>query len=113
MDVVARICDLPLQFKARGKVSLVELVHESGYQADQEALTVDAVSERLRGHPDLIDAWLGYSEDKRTSSGWYVTQRSGDAFEVGHYPKGDRISVTGRASACAESIVREVRSIAG
>lgn len=111
MDVVTRVCDLPVQFKARGTVSVLDLVDESGYRADPASLTVDAVCAHLRGHPDLVDAWLAYSEDKRTSAGWYVTQRSGDTFEVGHYPEGDRISVTGPVSACAEFIVREVRSI--
>jgi hypothetical protein len=73
MDVVARICDLPVQFKARRTASVIQLVDESGYRADPGSLTVNAVSAHLDAHPDLVDAWLAYSEDKRTSSGWYVT----------------------------------------
>jgi hypothetical protein len=102
MDVVARTYSLPVEFKARGTVSVI-----------QASLTVDTVSMHLRQHPELIDAWLAYSEDKRTSSGWYVTQCSADSFEVGYYPKGERIFIAGAATACAEFIVREVRSIAG
>jgi len=113
MDVVAKICDLPVQFKVRGNVSVVDLVAASGYPAAPEALTVTAVSAYLREHPDLIEAWLTYSEDKRTSSGWYVSQRSSGTFEIGYHPQGERISVSDRATACAEFIVREVRSIAG
>lgn len=81
MDVVAKICALPLEFKARGTVSVVQLIDESGYRSTRAALTVEAVWAYLGGRPDLIDAWLAYSEDKRTSSGWYITQRSGDSFE--------------------------------
>jgi len=88
-------------------------VDESGYRAAPGSLTVDAVSRYLHEHPALIEAWLAYSEDKRTSSGWYITQRSDDTFEIGYHPKGERIVIAGRASACAEFIVREVRSIAG
>jgi hypothetical protein len=113
MDVIARICGLPAQFKARGDVSVSQLVEESGYLAAPADLTVESVSTYLREHPELIEAWFGYSEDKRTSSGWYVVERPRDTFEVGEYPKGDRISIAGRASACAEFIVREIRSIAG
>lgn len=113
MDLVARICDLPLRFKARRTVSVVQLVDESGYRAAPTELTVDAVSAHLREHPQLIEAWLRYSEDKRRSSGWYVTRRSSDTFEVGYYPGGERFSVVSPTSACAEFIVREVRSIAG
>jgi hypothetical protein len=113
MDVVARICELPIQFKGRGTVSVIQLVDESGYRAAAGSLTVDAVLTYLREHPHLIEAWLGYSEDKRTSSGWYVTERSSDNFEIGYHPRGERISIAGRAPACAEFIVREIRSIAG
>jgi hypothetical protein len=118
MDMVARICEIPVQFKARGTVSrgtvsVTQLVDESGYRAAPASLTVDVVSMYLREHPDLIEAWLAYSEDKRASSGWFVTQRPGDTFEIGYHPKGERITVPGRAPACAEFIVREVRSIAG
>ena len=113
MDVVGGICELPVQFKARRTVSVSQLVDESGYRTDPGTLTVDEVSRHLHKHPDLIEAWLAYSEDKRTSSGWYLTRRSDDIFEIGYYPEGERIVVAGHAAACAEFIVREVRSIAG
>jgi hypothetical protein len=113
MDVVAKVCDLPVQFRARGNVSVVQLLEESGYRAAPETLSVAAVSAHLHKHPDLIEAWFMYSEDKRTSSGWYISQRSNGVFEIGQYPEGERISASGRVPACAEFIVREVRSIAG
>jgi hypothetical protein len=113
LDVVGGICELPVQFKVRGTVSIIQLVDESGYRTAPESLTVEEVSRYLHEHPDLIVAWLSYSEDKRTSSGWYITRRSDDTFEIGYHPKGERIVVAGDAPACAEFIVREVRSIAG
>lgn len=113
MHVVARICGLPAQFKARGNVSVSNLVEESGYFAAPAELTVESVSTYLREHPELIEAWFGYSQDKRTPSGCYLIERPHETFEVGDYPKGDCISIADRVSACAEFIVREVRSIAG
>jgi len=113
MDVVAEVCDLPVRFKTRGDASVAMLVDESGYRQTPSALTVETVSAHLERRPDLVDAWFGYSEDKRASSGWYVTERSAGMFEVGHYPSGERLSMTARVRACAEFIVREVRAIAG
>jgi hypothetical protein len=113
MDVIARICDLPVQFKTRENVSVLQLLEDSGYREAPSKLTAESVSKYLYGHPDLTEAWFAYSEDKRTSSGWYLVQRSGDAFEIGYIPKGERISIEGRVPACAEFIVREVRAIAG
>lgn len=111
-EIVARICAIPALFKALGNVSVAELVERSGYRVAAAELTVDAISSYLRERPDLIEAWLGYSEDKRTSSGWYIRQLSRDAFEIGWYPQGERIVVSGKAEACAEFIIREIRSIA-
>jgi hypothetical protein len=113
MDMIARVCALPVEYEAREDVSIFRLVEESGYVSARATLTVDVVSEYLREHPDLIEAWLGYSEDKRTSSGWYITRRSGAAFEIGYFPQGERISVADPARACAEFVVREIRAIAG
>ncbi len=108
MDVVADICELPLRLRIRN-ISVIALVEESGYRDDPNALTVDAISSYLAEHPELVDSWFGYSEDKRTSSGWYVKQLAADAFEIGYYPKGEPLSISGRIPACAEFIVRESR----
>ena len=113
MDLIAKLCALPVHFKSRRDVSVDQLVGESGYHVDPEALSVEAVSAHLREHPELVEVWLAYSEDKRTSSGWYIVPGPGDTFEVAFYPEGERLSMKGRVHACAEFIVREVRSIAG
>ena len=113
MDVVARICEIPVEFKARGDVSVLQLVRESGFGAQHATVTVDALGKYLRDKPDLIDAWFRYSEDKRTSSGWYILQRPDGQFEVAFFPKGQSLVTANRASACAEFVLREVRAIAG
>jgi len=113
MDVIANICALPVHLKARGTASIDQLVEESGYRSARGTVTTGAVYAHLREHPHLIDAWLAYSEDKRASSGWFVTRSSSDRFEIGRDPSGERIPVADRVAACAEFIVREVDSIAG
>lgn len=110
MDVVADVCEIPVRL-IRGDVSVWKLVDESGYRHSPMILSVEAVSSYLAQHPGLVDAWLGYSADKRTSSGWYIVEKSAGTFEVGDYPKGRREYFTDRDRACAEFIIREVRSI--
>jgi hypothetical protein len=113
MDVVAEVCEIATRFKARGDVSVLKLVDESGYRSSPTALSADAVTSYLARHQALVDAWIGYSEDKRVSSGWYIVETSGHRFEVGYYPRGGCLCFEDRDRACAEFIVREVRSIAG
>ena len=112
MDIVARICEIPVEFKARGDVSVLQLIRESGFEAQHVTVTVDALCKYLRDKPALIDAWFGYSEDKRTSSGWYILQRPNGQFEVAFFPKGESLITANRASACAEFVLREIRAIA-
>jgi len=113
MGLVADVCEIPARFQARGDVSIVSLVDEAGYRDAPADLKVEAVATYLAQHPALVDAWIGYSGDKRVSSGWYIIENSGQRFEVGYYPQGERLYFEDRDRACAEFIVREVRSIAG
>lgn len=106
---------MPVRFHARGDVSVLRLVDESGYRDSPAALTVNAVSAYLAQHSGLVDAWLGYSSDKRVLSGWYFTERSADKFVVGYlgnHPNGGEFTFSDRIRACAEFIIREVRWIA-
>jgi len=110
MDVVADVCQIPVRLN-RGDVSVWTLVDESGYRDSPTVLSVEAVSSYLAQHPALVEAWLGYSADKRVSSGWYIVEKSAGTFEVGSYPQGRPEYFTDRDRACAEFIIREVCSI--
>lgn len=76
MDVVADVCQIPVRIN-RDDVSVWKLVDESGYRDSPMILSVEAVSSYLAQHPGLVDAWLGYSADKRVSSGWSPVRRGG------------------------------------
>jgi len=110
MDVVADVCQIPVGLN-RGDVSVWTLADESGYRDSPAVLSVEAVSSYLALHPALVDAWLGYSADKRVSSGWYIVERSAGMFEVGYYTQGTPEYFYDRDRACAEFIIREVCSI--
>ena len=110
MDVVADVCQIPVRLN-RGDGSVCKLVDESGYRDSPMILSLEAVSSYLAQHPGLVDAWLGYSADKRVSSGWYIVEKSAGTFEVGYYAQDKPEHFTDRDRACAEFIIREVRSI--
>lgn len=110
--IVTRVCDMPVQLKARGNVSMMQLLLESGFIESSEVLTPRAVSDYLSQHEHLVEAWTMLSQDKRSSSGWYFKELSDGSYEVGYYPDGPRFSFSDRVQACAEFIVRECHSIA-
>jgi len=109
-EVVKKICRLPLDFHA-GSKSMAELVSESGVSAHPEALAVASVVARLNGQPELVDAWLDWSANKRVTSGWYFAQE-GSHFVVGFHPNGESLAFDDPALGCAEFVVREVWAVA-
>ncbi|MBV8979223.1 MAG: hypothetical protein JO261_07110 [Alphaproteobacteria bacterium] len=108
--VVARLCNLPVDFK-RMKLSSVSLVERSGYLEFPKALSPNRVELYLRDNPALVDAWQIWSEDQRTSPAW-AFEHKGAEYCVHLAPGGERLSFTDRYKACAEFVVRQILSIA-
>jgi hypothetical protein len=83
----------------------------SGYTPDVTPLTRDVLLAVLRIEPNLVEAWLTHSVDKRTSSGWYFSTDHTSSV-VGFYPDGPRSTFADPIEACAEFILREVDELA-
>ena len=110
MDTTSAICTLPIRFRA-GNVSAAQLVLESGLVENPKALTRVAVASFLAARPDVMESWLLWSQDKRTSSGWYLSSE-GTGFVVGYYPGGPQTTFRTMIDACSEFILLEAESIA-
>jgi hypothetical protein len=109
--MIENVCRIPADFRALQTRSVVDLVKSSGYLDDPDSLTVEAVTLHLRSNPGLVDAWLMYSRDKRSRSGWYIRKAGDGKYEVGWYPDGERLALTDSVLATAEFIVREMGTI--
>ena len=90
---------------------MAQLLRESGLVENPEALTRGEVANFLASHPETMESWLRWSEDKRTSCGWYlVVERLG--FVVGYYPDGPTSTFENMIDACTEFILLEAESMA-
>ena len=88
-----------------------ELIRESGYFANPAVVTEAALASALLAHPDWCDAWIGYSEDRRTGCGWTIQGRN-DEFIVQYYPNGSTVlKFDDKSAACAAFMVRELASL--
>lgn len=108
--LLEQICDMPVAFKL-GSKSAIQLLEESGYFEMPNELTIEALVAFIGSHPNVILAWLKWSEDKRVSSGWYFVWKAG-GYIVGHFPNGPQLPFSDGVQACAEFVVREVATIA-
>jgi hypothetical protein len=93
---------------------MVQLLREYGYFEQHGELTREAVVEVLKSDPSLIKDWIGYSADKRTSSGWFLLP-GGRVGYLGRERHPTKISLqpitNDLTAACAEFIIREVEGI--
>jgi hypothetical protein len=111
-DRLEPICRIPDALRWR---SLRDLVAETGYRDLRPTLTGKEIAAYLARHPGLVLKWLRYSEDKRTSGGWYLLHPS-TGWVVGRLTGPDKereLRFATGPEACAEFILRELDSVAG
>ena len=72
------------------------------------------IFEELTQHMECMDQWLSWSEDKRSSSGWYFRQNANGKYIVGYFPFQENLKATeyfGKTEACSAFIKREIEEI--
>ena len=115
--LTVRVCNLPRDLHRVRTKSAITLLREAGYLDSGIELSRESIIQVLHSDPSLIQEWLGYSADKRTSSGWFFLPncRVGYfAIERQELPSRSRVSLqpifNDLTSACAEFIIREMES---
>lgn len=107
--VIERICRLAEDFAGAGR-SIVEMV--GPLLPHLETLSRDDVAVHLRKHPSLVEAWLRWSADQRSSSGWYFRPEERQ-YVVAFYPTGPREVFDDIALACATYVFHVFESLVG
>src|ERR1043166_4971075 len=98
-------------FQGRG-FSIAHQLHRIRYADIRPLLTEERLEARLAWEPALLDQWLQFSDDKRTSGGWYLGKGSG-TWIVGRCSRRGAIhtepeSFPAGARACAAYVLREL-----
>jgi hypothetical protein len=114
-DTVSKMCSLPLDFKAAWTKNMFQLLNETGYFENETALNKEAVINQLRLNPGLISAWVGYSEDQRTSPAWALERRSDLEWIVKYLGSNPKVNLEQRyvsgIEACATFILLEISTL--
>ncbi len=111
-ETVAKVCAIPVAFRRDPDATLRSLLEASGYERFRDQVTVAELQRCLATHPDLLEAWLAYSEGKQVKTGWYL-----EGLVVGYYQAGQGMMSRERfpdpARACAEFVKKEMDSLLG
>jgi hypothetical protein len=108
---IERVCRIARDLRRPGAESLRALIEASSYRAVRPSLDIARLEGIVDSDPRLVDDWLRYSEDKRTSGGWafYADDENG---WVVKQPFPDEGAVDRRhskaATACADYILTEL-----
>lgn len=108
---MARICRIARDRRAPGAPSLRDLLDAAEYRAIRPRLTIADIESCISADRRLVDDWLGFSDDKRTSGGWAFGRRRfrwtvWQPFPEGKAPRPRRYA---RAeTACADYILTEL-----
>ncbi len=113
-NILEKIVSIPKEFSERSNVSFYTLIDESGYFKSPDLLQVEKIKKLLTEDSQKAKDWLNWSENKRTSSGWYFIKKNGKYF-IGYYDpkKGniDEVEYSDVEDACANFIKNEIEDV--
>ena len=113
-EIIKNICQLPVSLKKLNK-SIYALLKDSCYYDSPDLVTESLIKNYLINNQEVINEWLIYSSDKRTSSGWYFEENDKhNKYIVGYLSSGNRCNETvfsNIVDACTMFILREIEDI--
>ena len=111
-EVLEAIVRIPHDF-SKGNTSEYLLLQESGYFKFYKQIHAEDIKEILKKHPHLIDEWLRWSDDNRSSTKWYFTKGEDGKCFVGYWPDGkefEEINTSDEFYACSIFIKNKIES---
>jgi hypothetical protein len=110
---IKAVCEIARRLEETANVSPLSLLKASGYLEKRDQITDEEIIQYLQSQPDLLHAWVLYSENKRVNSGWYIIEPSASqthrgVWTVGFYPQGEVREFIDQTAACAFFIKREI-----
>jgi hypothetical protein len=84
--LISDIINLPTSYYDVGNISFYSLLNGTGYFELFDQVPENRILEQLIKHPEWVEQWLNWSDNKRSGSGWYFTQGSSGKYIIGYYP---------------------------
>jgi hypothetical protein len=113
--ILEAIYSLPVVFRLRGTVSLMQLVRETGYHGRQTGFGVEEIRSGIAGREGIIAVWQEYSAEKDADWGWYFQGPYQGLYLTGSRTRTLESPINTRdpSEACAYFIKAELDSIMG
>jgi hypothetical protein len=109
--VIAEIIFLPLRLTREDGKSMHMILAELGYATIRNKISIELILHGILQNPEMIQGWLEYSSDKRTSNGWYFKIGNDHEYIVGSVDCKKVDKFINVSEACATFIKRELECI--
>ena|ERR1035437_3711140 len=112
--ILNKVISLSTEFYNKRNVSIYTLLMETGYFEMYEQINETDILYELTIHPEFINKWFSWSENKRSRSGWYIKQNDNSTYAVGYFPANrdiPQLLYWDIKEACAAFIIREIEEI--
>jgi hypothetical protein len=113
-ECIVAICNFPLTYK-NANMSPSAIFTNSKYGDQYEFISLEALEEHVKAHPELIDRWILYSQDKRWTPAWAFTKNKSDGWVVSYIQEsgkhGYEIIFGNATNACAFMIKMEFEEL--
>lgn len=115
-NIIIKIINLLERFyNIENEESIYSLLQSTGYFEKYNQVQESKINEILNQYPKCVNQWLNWSENKRSSSGWYFKKDDQEGnYIVGYYPDKENfksIEYSNVTEACATFIKREIEQI--
>jgi hypothetical protein len=113
--IIKEVLELPRKYYAEANdFSMYQLLVKTEYSFVKNEINLDDIRSSLEKHPEYMEGWIEWSENKR-ASGWYIETLDNNCYSVGLFDsKMGRIRETtydSKVDACAQFVKEEIDSI--
>ncbi len=110
-DIIKKIIFIPRKFHELKNISTFDLLKDSGYFQNFKNISKKSIYDVLKINSDCLNEWILYSEDKRTTSGYYFL-KGWLFYIVGYYDPTKKNNYKklfiNKIKACADFIKEEI-----
>lgn len=115
-SIIKDILGLPQKFYESGNnLSMYDLLKQTHYIEVQGDINDVDFQKSLIEHPEYVNGWLAWSDNKRSSSGWFLEVNPYGQYAVGYLDskmgRMNERSYPNAISACAYFISKEIDNI--
>ena len=112
--ILLELIFLARKFSKTPSLSIYALLKKAGYFENYNRISVKDIQGSLIQNRECVNDWLQYSDDKRTTSGWYYKIIDKNSFKVGYIKDGNDNVIgvyTDPTEACSLFIKHEIDEI--